>query len=371
MKSINAIAFVGVALATAPLFGGWNLDLTRGWRLTGGAEFGGPVDANFRTIRGTARGPITRTESGLSREEAKDAVTYKGVRLDLPGVGFIDPTSEIEEADLSWNWKLPVSSISGTVGDSPYREVTASERSIALSADGDGANPGVSLELSRELWSSQELTFGVDFAFGLAWSRKSNLVRAGGPVYERNETANSGSYALSLGNQEWMTDPWLESEGGMYGVGNPQGPGPVMDLTLLGTVERGPHKTTSGYLECMNVSGDWEEWDLRFMMKPWWDVTDWLRLYGTLGVEVARTHFGLDVSGTAGSWSYGRRHSYDKWQVNGLGGGGVALRWSHLTMGVDFLARFLQQEIKVDDAELHGRIDRQPWLFRVYAGVDF
>lgn len=371
MKSINAIACVGAVLAAAPLFGGWNLDLTRGWRMTGGAEFGGPVDANFRTIRGSAHGPITRTAWGKSREEAKDAVTYKGVRLDLPGVGFIDPTSEIEDADLSWNWRLPVSAISGIVGDSVYREVTASERSFALSADGDGSNPGVSLELSRELWASEGQTFGVDFGFGLAWTRKSNLVRAGGPVYERSETTRTGSYALSLGNQEWMTDPWLESEGGMYGVGNEEGPGPVMDLTLLGTVERGPHETTSSYLECMNVSGDWEEWDLRFMMKPWWDVTDWFRLYGMLGVEVARTHFGLNVSGAAGDWSYRRNRDFDEWQVNGIGGGGLALRWTHMTIGADFLARFLQRGMKIDDVELHGSIDRQPWLFRVYAGIDF
>lgn len=363
------------ALGVLPVCAGWNLNLSEGWRITGGAEFGGPVNANVR-MRGAggAHGNVPMTTPGASAKEAEEAVAYRGGRIDYGNGAFIDPASSIEEdPNWTWNWHLPPSAKTGLAGSSSYREVTATESIVRTGASDDGWNPGVSLEFARTLWTWDEHPFGVDFAFGLAWQRCNNLVSSEQLSYVRDETVRSGAYATSLGEQKWFDDPWtLPEDDGYYGAGTYNGPGPVMDLALLGTERTSASESATRYAERVRVQGDWEEWDFRFTLKPWWEVTDWLRLYGTVGLELARTHFGMNVGWSASDGQRGGRgRDFDEWQVNGLAGLGAAVNWKHMTLGADFMARFLQQDLTINDREMYGTIDRQTWFFRVYVGAEF
>lgn len=369
-----------VALAGATTFAGWNLSLSEGWRLTGGAEFGGPVNANVRS-RGThSAGAGAATVGGLTRAQAQAIVQGQldaikgGSRADFGGGAFIDPNSAISATlpDYTRNWRLPLSSkASGVANSVSYGERSVKESATGFAASEDDTSVGASVELSKTLWESDDLPIGVDFAFAFAWLRRNNLVNSEGVTYAREERTSSGSADLTLGDQAWRSEPWIESEGGMIGPGSATGPGPVMDLSLLGMNTRGGGESVSRYVERVAVRGDWEEWDFRLAFKPWWDVADWLRVYGTFGVEIAKTYFDMDVTSTYGSVRRHRSRGIDGWQVNGIAGLGAALRWQHMTLGVDVLARFLQQDITIDDNEVSGKIDRQRWLARVYLGVDF
>ncbi|MBQ9432110.1 MAG: hypothetical protein IJU44_11235 [Kiritimatiellae bacterium] len=95
------------------------------------------------------------------------------------------------------------------------------------------------------------------------------------------------------------------------------------------------------------VSGDYEETELTFAVKPFWDVTDWFRVRGTLGAVVSRTHFVFDVYGRGDGADYSYRQRFDDWAVYGVGGLGGMFSHKGVCLGFDVIAHFLDDEIKL------------------------
>ena len=374
MKSEMKIGLVALAaLSVLPAAAEWNLSLTEGWRVTASAEFGGPMEGRLKSRAG-ARGLYPAARSGMTEKElaAKLAAPVTGgPRVDLGGGYFIDPSSAASDwaPDVTWNWRLP--SRDRIVAQGEYLESQTSERSYPVSGSDDGWAPGVSLEFSRELWTWDEKPFGVDFAFGFAWQRKNDLVKAGGVNYSRTDSYRKGGYAMDIGDQLWMQEPDEEIMfNGAYGLGEygNDSYGPLMDLSLVRTSPTGGSSWDETFAETTSMRGDYEEFDFRFLLKPWWDVTDWLRIYGAIGLEVARTDFELHTYNSA---TGSRTGDISEWQCCGLGGGGVMLHGWHGVLGVDFLTRFLQDDLTFRREGFSGEFDRSPWFFRVYVGAEF
>ena len=106
---------------------------------------------------------------------------------------------------------------------------------------------------------------------------------------------------------------------------------------------------------------------MTFAAKPFWDVADWFRVRGTLGVAVSRAHFKFDVDGNG----YSSRQRFDDWSVYGVAGIGGMFRWNGLCLGVDVLARFLDDDVEIRGRDVRGTVDRAPWMLTVSLGYEF
>ena len=172
-------------------------------------------------------------------------------------------------------------------------------------------------------------------------------------------------------NPDVIGDPWAQNPDGSYGAGTYDGPGPVLDLGGgdLTVSHRWANISSSSRSSSyyLHAEGDYEDIEMTFAVKPFWDVTDWLRLRGTLGVAVSRTHFTFDVDGQG----YSSRQRFDDWAVYGVGGLGGMLRWENFCLGVDFIARFLDDDIEIRGRDVRGSVERAPWMLTVYAGYEF
>lgn len=374
MKNEMKIGLMAIATLTLlPVGAGWNLSFTEGWRVTAGAEFGGPMKGRLSSRAGN-RGIYSAARSGLTEAQAAHKVAAPvagGPRVDLGNGYFIDPSSAASAADpdFTWNWRLP--SRDRIVKQSEFLESQTVERSYPVSGSDDGWSPAVSLEFTRELWTWDDHPFGVDFAFGFAWQRKNDLVKVGGVNCTRTDSYRKGGYEMDLGDQLWMQEPDEEVMfNGAYGLGEFGGDayGPVMDLSLVRTTPTGGTAWDEKFAETTSMRGDYEEFDFRFLLKPWWDVTEWLRVYGAIGMELARTDFELHTYNSA---TGSRTGDISEWQVCGLGGGGVMVHGWHGVLGVDFLTRFLQDDLSFRHDGFSGEFDRSPWFFRVYVGAEF
>lgn len=374
MKNEMKIGLLAMTVLTfLPGEAGWNLSFTEGWRVTGGAEFGGPMKGRLKSRAG-ARGIYPAARSGLTEaQSAREAAApvAGGARVELGSGYFIDPSSAASAADpnFTWNWHLP--SRDRIVKQGEFLECETRESHSPVSGRDDGWAPAVSLELTRELWTWDEKPFGVDFSFGFAWQRKNNLVRADGVNYTRTDSYRRGGYELDIGDQLWMQEADEDIMfNGAYGLGEYGGDsyGPIMDLSLIRTSPTGGSSWNEHFVERTSLRGKYQEFDYRFALKPWWDVTDWFRVYGMIGVEVAYTEFRLK------SWNSARgasSHTSRDWKVNGIAGGGLMLHKWHGVLGVDFTARFLTDELSFSHDGVYGEFERSPWFFRVYAGFEF
>ena len=47
------------------------------------------------------------------------------------------------------------------------------------------------------------------------------------------------------------------------------------------------------------------------------------------------------------------------------------LRWENFCLGVDFIARFLDDDIEIRGRDVRGSVERSPWMLTVYVGYAF
>ena len=88
------------------------------------------------------------------------------------GDGFIDPNSDAAVPGRTWNWRLPESAAQGNsfVMEDYYVEPGAvTEYAGGHVGDSDQYEPGISVELSRTLWSDKERGWGVDLALAASY----------------------------------------------------------------------------------------------------------------------------------------------------------------------------------------------------------
>lgn len=379
MKRI-AVAIIVSGFAYAGAADGFNTSWDTGWRVS----VGGAMNGNMRTKAGLrADGAWRRAiparaavPSGASRAEAQAAGdAYDNIgsgRVAFPGGGFIDPESSRTEPG-TWNWYLPPGALDGgsrmTIVNS-YSEGDGHESFRRVSSSDDDYAAGFNVSLERELWRKGD--FGVDLGFGFSYFINRGFFKAAGTAYTGSQSGESGDYVTDIAfSPAVVGDPWSQNADGSYGAGTYDGPGPVLNLGAGDVAVSHRWANTSSSASSLSrslyVEGDYEEIEMTFAAKPFWDVADWFRVRGTLGVAVSRAHFKFDVDGNG----YSSRQRFDDWSAYGVAGIGGMFRWKGLCLGVDVLARFLDDDVEIRGRDVRGTVDRAPWMLTVSLGYEF
>ena len=367
---------------------GFNTSWGDGWRVSAGGALNAGLRAKgglrsdgawTRAVSGGRAG--ARPSQGMTRAEAQaqgDAYDNVGSeKVVFPNGGFIDPEDTGDHPGETWNWNIPAGALDGNGVMSistPYSEGTSSESFRNVSGrDGDCA-AGVSVGLDREIgrWG----LFGLDLGLGLSYFRNDNFFKMGGTAYSRSASGASGAYVTDVSfNSDVVGDPWAQHADGSYGAGTKEGPGPTInfnggDVTVTHRWEDGGSTSDSSSF-ALRARGDYEEVVLLLAAKPWFDVTDWFRVQGTLGAAVSRAHVKMDVWGHGAGASYADRQRFDDWSVCGVAGLGGMFRWKDACLGVDVLARFLDDDMELRGRNVRGSLDRGDLTVCVYLGYEF
>lgn len=380
MKTLIFIAAVATLL---PAFAGWNLNLVSGWRIVGGANCnsGLKTDLSVNGARAMSAMPVVVRPVGASKAEAEAAASAIGAggRVDLPNGGFIDPdyAGMATLPDYTWNWHAPAGAYSSGKMNFDYDYVEATSvgaGNLVDSSSSDCDVPGFTIEIQRNI--GQWGDFGLDVGFGFSYFKKNDVFKSSGEVYRRVDTTENGTYTSSVEMDQTMAD-WAQNPDGSYGSGTYDGPGALLPLLIGGqsafsfSSKINSISTTTHSMH-LDSSADYEEVELTLSVKPYYDVVEWFRVVGTLGVVVSRGKLDFEMMALSGGKSvYSDSERFSQWDCYGVAGMGGMFHYASMCVGFDFLARFLDREIDIDGRNVSGSVERSPWMFRVYAGFDF
>ena len=378
------------------------------WRLSIGASVIGGVrprlGANHSALTalsrfGTALGRLGGAVGGRSKADAYAAglgtADPNGVRRFDDGAWY-DPSdsASANDPDWSWNWRLHDPSGPDPDGRKGFTERTAysdMSETVVMSIMDDGAGygsdssewfPGLRIEAARELFRSEgERPWGVDCAVAFAYYFQRGLWRASG---------TAASAAVSGRRDEGHYEWWNDSEdtaqyvldyerdtqfhGGMWGAGTFGGPGAELETSAWKSrdVMTASESWSSSHALRYRADGDYREYSVEFIARPWWEPWEWLRVFASLGLEVSRREFewSIAASGSDGS-AYRERGEARDWRALGLFGGGFALQWSDFVLSGEALWRFGGDDLEVRGRTVNGRIEHGDWGGRLCLGYAF
>ena len=383
MKRLMTMVMVGclAAALVADEGDGFNGDLFSGWRLTVGGALNGNMRSKIGVRPGRALtgmyggGGAVATQTRAEAQAAGDAYNLGSGRTTFPNGGFFDPNDAAGTPGETWNWYLPPGALdaSGTMSFvNSYSEASSAGSARDIFAKSDDYAAGFSVGLDREVWRWGD--FGLDFGMVFSYFRNHDFFKAGGQGYGRTDSFASGDYVTDVTLDPSITgDPWAWNADGSIGAGTYDGPGPVLYMGDVTVSHRWMNEMSSSRASSyfMSARGNYEEIEMLFAVRPFWEVTEWFRVRGTLGVAVSRTHFVFDVYGRGDGASYASRQTFNDWAVYGVGGLGGLFSWNGVCLGFDFLARFLDSDIDIHGRDVHGSVSRAPWMFTVYVGYAF
>jgi len=392
MKTISCwLLFLAVMGFAAGELRAENNDILWGWSISGGGNFGFGLKTDLRTSPANAMKnmPALYPALGRTKQAAVDAATIKrgGDRYDYDGSGsYIDPKSSLSDKRYTVNWNLPDSAVRGTgagryfeLDDGSWGEVVSSQQTQQNVGDsGDSAvTYGASIELSHGLWASEDGNWGVDFAFGLTWMRANDCFRSGGVAATRNATVDRGKAVTTI-TGPFFALPWAYAEAdGTWGNGTYDGSDYTrnafeLDLDSAQTMAQTTSSQTYSDSLYLSANGNYEEWELAFMLRPWYDITDWLCVHGTIGLGVTRSSFDYSMEAICnGSAVYCSSEEFDEWRCYGLAGGGLLFRVWDFDLSCDGLFRWCQQDMEIDGKDIHGSIEKPCAVLRLGLSYSF
>ena len=376
-------------LTVALAIGAQGFDLAHGWRISVGAAYNAPAKVNlkFAPVQLSGGNVLPGIQSGLSREEAMQkgwGRKTSGTRTEYTDDGkvFVDTEDYRKVAGGvehgTWNVKVPMSSWDGdkfVLGSAEYAEVETTHEGngvMRMRGEDETATPGVTVELSRNLYHNEEWHFGVDLAFVFSYFFRTDLYKSDAAARTVDRmSVKSGRYESSISPVSGTVEPDLSDDPGYYGAGTFYGPGPVFnDPVFLGPNEQ--LRTFSAVnTGSIHADGDYRDLEMMLLLKPYYDVFEWFRLYASIGLAVSRAEFDLDVNRIDNGLPYGYSRDYSQWDVYGIGGLGLLLRWNDFCLGCDFLARFLDRDLDINDETVRGSLRRGRWMFRCMLGYEF
>lgn len=392
----NSVLLSVTAFASAASADGWVLFSSEegAWRVNGGAVMDFGVKTRLTTRQqGAYFSPFVQ---GSTEDEARALASgvVSGSRRTYPSGAWIDMDDPGLAGDMPGKtgyYYFPgrpgQHNVGGvfSLGSASFSEVTSFGGSGATDhRDVDEAVvPGFGLELSRTLYRSDEHHFGVDLSFAFQYFfrrsvwRDSSSWSAGSRVHEGEYTASIDTGDVYAGDDpaedwNWRTDP---SGNSFYGSGEPGWSGftgyagPIDGgAALVSKTERWREDTASG---SMHSKADYENIEFLFLMRPYYDVTDWFRVVGTLGFVVSRQK--LDFTSTMMFDGSSSRHSreFSDWDVYGVAGLGLVFHYHDFMLGVDAFARFLNDDLDVDDPYVEGSVSSGTWVGRLTLGYTF
>lgn len=388
LKSVICVMTLAVFSSSFAGFGEW---FANGWKISGGAAYDPGARIRLQSNQHeTYRSPYIPGERRGQAEAKANGVNVSPTRKQYPNGAWIDMDDPGIAGDMPNKTGFymfpgnPGENNVGSVfslGSASYSEVSvngADAGSVSSYECDRGGMPGLYVEIAHELYAEPEDGYGVDFAFGVQYFFRKNVWRDR-HSWSSSSTVYEGEYSASIDTGDVYTgdDPaedW-NWRNGYYGSGEPSDDGFV---GYAGPIDGGSVQISSVNGSRTDVSSgsmyshaDYDNLELLFTLKPYYDVTDWFRLVGTVGFAVSR--HGVDLASTMmrdGSVMH-RHRSFSEWDVYGTAGLGAQFRYDDFTLGFDFLARFMDDELSVRDPYLHGSVERSHWYFRVGIGYEF
>lgn len=389
----KSIILLGAIAGFTFAFGGeWVLFDGGKWKVSGGAAYDPGVKARLHSNQHATFTPPVAPGATRAEAEAKaNGVQVSPTRKRYPNGSWIDLDDPgITGEDMpGYTGYYRLNGAPGennvgsvfTLGTANYTEVTSSgaDAGSVSSYDCDrGAMPGVFVELSHGLYEDPENNWGVDLAFGLQYFRRRNAWREH-TSWDSSYEVKEGGYTSSIdtGDAYMGDDPeedwnWRD---GYYGSGEPSDDG---FTGYAGPINGGAvsvsgfHGTRTGSASgSMYSHADYDNLELMLTFKPYYDVTDWFRVVGTVGVVVSRQDFDLSSTIVQDGGSRHYRRDFNQWDVYGIAGLGGQFRYDDFTLGFDFLARFFDDDLDVRDPYVNGNVERSNWFMRVSIGYQF
>ena len=379
------------------------------WRVSVGASVIGGVrprlGANCSALTslsgfGTAIGRLGGgAGGGRSKADAhaagSGAADPNGVRR-FDGGAWYDPhdAASANDPDWSWNWRLHDPSGPDPDGKKGFTEHTAYsevEETVARTVAGDGEGyssdssewfPGLRVEVARELYRSEGTRpWGVDCAVAFAYYFRRGLWKTGGEAASAtvNGRSEQGSYEWwndSENTAQYILDYERDTQfrDGMWGAGTFDGPGAELETSAwrVRDLVSASDSWSSSHSLRYRGDGDYREYSLEFIARPWWEPWEWLRIFGSLGLEVSRREFewSIAAAGTDGS-VYRESGDACDWRALGLLGGGLSLQWYDFVLAGEALWRFGGEDLAVDGRAVRGDIEHGNWGFRLALGYEF
>jgi len=395
----NTVLLSLAAVSSAALADGWVFfDRQEGtWRVSGGAVMDFGVKTRLRTNqRQTYATPFVQGDTAANAERLARGVKTSGSRTVYPNGAWIDmadPGIGGEMPGYTGYYYFPGGpgeNNRGSVfslGSSSFSEVTSYGERAGSAEHYNGEDavvPGFGLQLDRTLYRSDEYHFGVDLGFAFQYFfrrsvwRDSSSWTAGSSVYE-------GRYAASVdaGDAYYGDDPeedwnWRKDPAGnpFYGSGEPswdcfQGyAGPIKGQDAVSVMKTDSWRCDSSY-GSMDSKADYENIEFLFLMRPWYDVTDWFRVIGTLGFVVSRQSLDFTTTMMRDGVFTDRSRDFNGWTAYGVAGLGLAVHYWGFSLGVDAFARFLHDELDVEDTYVSGSVTPGNWVGRLTLGYSF
>ena len=366
---MGAVSFLTVAAAAEG--DGFVTDLSRGWRFSAGPQFNFGAKGRLGVKSGSVSvPPPAHSSNRAAAQAAGDAISVGSGRTDFPNGAHIDSNDAAGIAGETWNWRVP----SGQVNDGvmsfqhAYSEQTTTYDVLRGGTDTDDAwSAGANFGLDRAVWKWGD--FGIDVGFNFSFFIKDKWFKGLSGGYTRTDTYTAGTYDtdVDLGNAGIFGDPWSRNPDGSFGAGSFDGPGPVLDLDDISVSHGwGAERTSSSRISHgpFSIRGDLQVYEFQLSLKPYYELTDWFMVRGTLGVGLDHRRLDVRVSGQGGD----SERDWDCYMITGLGG---MFRWNDVCLGADFLRKVFDDGMDVDTHYVHGSVDNAKWVLRLYIGYEF
>ncbi len=339
------------------------------WRLSVGGALNGGVKANVRS---------TFNYWGLSTLPAVGNEPPKWQKREGIVFGddaFINPNSEIEESipGYTCNWHLPERAVTKQGGGNiDITSVCADDGAAGRINNDDQYQPGISVELSRTLWTDE--SWGVDLALAVSYFFGNDIYSAHGTTTKYTTSFNGGA--------AFDPDYATEAVNGWYGYKSfssfVEGMGPAPWIDYSGFLKGGTATQTGGAMagaaaggSSFSASGDYSELEMMLMLRPWYEITDWWRVFGEVGVALSRSEFEFSYSAIGAGEQFGASEDFSEWRCYGVAGAGTMFRLGSFDLSVDFLGRFLNDDLDCNGRNCQGSVEKADWVLRAMAGFEF
>jgi len=343
------------------------------WRIAIGGAFNGGVSADLRTRNLPVPGPAYRVPADMSEE----AAWGRAENYEYDGGGYIRPDSS--DSWRTQNWKLPESSYRGNGRfelDNSYQSVIGSSVATERHDTSEDRNQfGISAEVSRELLLGNEEgehQWGVDAVAAFSYFFQREVYSEHGRV-TRSDMVEHGVIRTIVDDPAatYEYDTGHDSPvGGMYGHGNYntafghpsllwENVGSPFQIPLGAS----PSSTAAGY----SSWGDYQELEMLFLARPWFEITDWWRIFANIGVGVSWGRLDCEFR----SEFINASEDFSQWDVYGVAGVGTIFRYKQFDISLDVLGRFLRDDMDINGHNVTGSLSRSDWGIRLMVGYEF
>jgi len=374
--------------------------LDGGWRLSAGAVYDSGVKTDVKfSPRQTYRSPYALTVGSLSRQQAAqrangekkgETTTYVNMRRGGASSSWTRDTGTF--GGDNWGsttlYSFPEAVWDGNaafeLGYAEYEEMQSHQASFASMEShecDESAMPGVNIQLSRNLYHNEEWGWGLEAAFGVQYSRRNKAFRSSSDWFigrsskttggMRSTYTDTSEYAEALpGSLDgdpvikdiiWGPDNIFGSGGGNWAIYHEQ----------IKSEEWSSTSTHSSY-GSLDAQGDYDNLELMMLLQPYYDVFDWMSVNATVGAVVSRQSMEMSFSMFRDdAVDYRSNNDYSQWDFYGVAGLGLMFYYKGFTLSGDFLARFLDRDMDINDEHFHGTVSRGHWMFRLAIGYEF